>query len=176
VGVVRSERLELRLLPLAALKHLAAGDVAAASAAVGYLLPPEFTPDFGPWRRRVRQITECPDDAPWLVRAAVDCALDVVVGHVGLHGPPENGVVEAGYAMLPAYRGRGYAREAAAALFAWAGRHPDVHTFRLSISPTNAASLAVAQALGFAQVGEQWDDEDGLELVLERPADPGVTP
>jgi hypothetical protein len=23
--------------------------------------------------------------------------------------------------------------------------------------------------LGFVQVGDQWDDEDGLELVFERP-------
>lgn len=40
---------------------------------------------------------------------------------------------------------------------------------RASISPDNAASLAVIRPFGFERVGEQWDDEDGLELVFERP-------
>ena len=44
---------------------------------------------------------------------------------------------------------------------------------RASISPTNEASLATLRPFGFEAVGEQWDDEDGLELLFERPAGPG---
>jgi RimJ/RimL family protein N-acetyltransferase len=40
-----------------------------------------------------------------------------------------------------------------------------------SVSPENAPSLAVIRKLGFEQTGEQWDEEDGLELVFERAAD-----
>jgi hypothetical protein len=29
--------------------------------------------------------------------------------------------------------------------------------------------LHIVRAAGFQQVGQQWDDEDGLELVFERP-------
>jgi RimJ/RimL family protein N-acetyltransferase len=36
-----------------------------------------------------------------------------------------------------------------------------------SISPRNEPSLALARKLGFEQVGEQFDEEDGLELVFE---------
>ena len=41
---------------------------------------------------------------------------------------------------------------------------------RASISPDNVASLATLRPFGFTRVGEQWDDEDGLEIVYERPA------
>ena len=37
-----------------------------------------------------------------------------------------------------------------------------------SVSPRNAASLALVRSLGFRQVGEQIDEVDGLELVFER--------
>ena len=41
---------------------------------------------------------------------------------------------------------------------------------RASVSPGNAASLSLIAGYGFTQVGEQWDEEDGLELVYERDA------
>jgi [ribosomal protein S5]-alanine N-acetyltransferase len=40
---------------------------------------------------------------------------------------------------------------------------------RVSITPNNKPSLALARALGFHHVGERMDDIDGRELVLERP-------
>ena len=39
------------------------------------------------------------------------------------------------------------------------------------MSPTNAASLALIQQYNFLEVGEQWDDEDGLEIIYEMPVD-----
>ena len=39
---------------------------------------------------------------------------------------------------------------------------------RATVSPDNAASLAVIRNGRFVHVGEQWDDEDGLELVFEK--------
>ena len=168
--VIRTPRLELRLVPLAALEALIDRDAARAGEAMGLTLPRDFLDHPGPWRFRQRQITENASSAPWLVRLAVRRDDDAVVGHAGLHGPPEDGFVEAGYTVFPAHRRSGYAREAAAGLFTWAARDDRVERFRLSISPDNAASLGLAASLGFVQVGEQWDEEDGLELVLERPA------
>jgi L-amino acid N-acyltransferase YncA len=46
---------------------------------------------------------------------------------------------------------------------------PGVRTVRATIAPDNAASLATTAGFGFAEVGEQWDEQDGLELVFERP-------
>ena len=68
--------------------------------------------------------------------------------------------------MFPEHRGRGYATEAAAALIAWA-RGQGVARFVASVAPANAPSLAIVRKLGFVRTGEQWDDEDGLELVFE---------
>jgi RimJ/RimL family protein N-acetyltransferase len=49
----------------------------------------------------------------------------------------------------------------------WGRIHYGVTSFFLSIAPDNEASLAMAAKLGFVRVGEQMDEEDGLELVFE---------
>ena len=39
-----------------------------------------------------------------------------------------------------------------------------MRTVRVSIAPDNTASAALALRYGFVRTGEQWDDEDGLEI------------
>ncbi|MDX6265171.1 MAG: hypothetical protein QOH84_6859, partial [Kribbellaceae bacterium] len=91
-------------------------------------------------------------------------------GHGGYHGPPdENGMVEVGYTVDAQYRRQGYAKAILTALIERAAAEPGVTTVRASISPTNAASLATIAGFGFLEAGEQWDEEDGLELLFERP-------
>ena len=79
-------------------------------------------------------------------------------------------MVEVGYAVLPELRRRGYARAALEALLRRAAAEERVRVVRASISPENVASLALVAQYGFVLVGEQWDEEDGRELVLEVPA------
>lgn len=128
------------------------------------------------WRYRLDQIAADPDNARWMARLAVVVGGPVVgggavVGHGGFHGPPdESGMVEIGYAIDPAFRRRGYARATLVELLRRSAAEPDVRTVRATISPDNAASLATIAGFGFVEVGEQWDDEDGLELIFERPA------
>ena len=76
-------------------------------------------------------------------------------------------MVEIGYAVQPGFRRRGYARAALEVLLQRAAAEPGVRTVRVSISPTNVASLELSSQYGFTEVGEQWDDEDGLEIVYE---------
>ena len=91
-----------------------------------------------------------------------------LIGRIGFHAPPDaRGALEIGYAVQPAQRRRGYATEAVEAMLAWAQREHAIHHFIASISPANAASLALARTFGFAQTGVQWDDDDGEELVFE---------
>ena len=96
-----------------------------------------------------------------------------MVGHAGFHGPPGvNGpeqpeAVELGYTVFPEFRGRGLATEAARALMDWAREAHGVSHFIASVAPGNKPSLAIVGKLGFVQTGEQWDEEDGLELVFE---------
>lgn len=95
------------------------------------------------------------------------------IGHAGFHGPPGvngggvTGALEVGYTIFPAWRGRGLAQEAVRGLVAWAAAEHGVRHFFGSVAPDNAPSHAVLGRTGFVQVGEQWDDEDGRELVYE---------
>jgi len=68
---------------------------------------------------------------------------------------------------MPNHRRQGYATEAARAMMDWAAREHGVERFFVSIAPDNASSLAMAAKLGFRQVGEQIDEQDGLEYVFE---------
>jgi len=133
-----------------------------------WLVSPEA---IGTWRMRARQADESPADLPWITGAVWDAEAALCVGKAGFHAAPdEDGMVEVGYAVDPAYRRRGYARAALEAMLARATAEPAIRTVRASVSPDNAASLALLAGYDFAHVGEQWDDEDGLELVYERDA------
>jgi [ribosomal protein S5]-alanine N-acetyltransferase len=125
-------------------------------------------------RLRLEEMQRDPAAQQWLVRAIVRReSTRQMVGHAGFHGPPEVDdagapqKLELGYAVFPDFRGHGYAIEAAAALIAWARAVHNVRRFIASIGPDNDASLAIGRRLGFVQTGQQWDDEDGLELVFE---------
>ncbi len=161
----------VRLTP-DALSALLDGDLDRARAAAGVVVTEYFTSPsmHWLWQFRLEQMATDPRSTPWLVRAAVDSATGVVVGHAGFHGPPDaNGMVEVGYSVDPRHRRRGYARAMLRALIEEVVPEPTVTTVRASISPRNTASLATIAGFGFMQVGEQWDERDGLELVFERP-------
>ena len=155
-------------LPLAAMDALLAGDLDAASAEAGVPLTAYILEHGWLWEIRADQVRRDPAAADWVARAVV--VDGVVVGHAGFHGPPdENGMVEVAYSVDPAYRRRGYATAMLEAAISWAAADPAVRTVRASISPDNVASLATLRPFGFVEVGEQWDEEDGLELLFERP-------
>ena len=159
----------LALIPASVLTAMLEGDLPRASIRFGLELPSFFLTQGWLWRFRLNQLTSEPASAPWLVRAVIAQPKDIVVGHAGFHGPPDDrGMVEIGYSILPEFRRRGYGRAAARELIHYAAAVPDVRVVRASISPDNVASLALVNTLGFLQVGQQWDEEDGLELIFER--------
>ncbi len=157
-------------LSSAAMTALLDGSLAEASREAGIALTPYFLTDAAVrlWRRRVNQIAADPASARWVARAAVAEPEGVVVGHAGFHGPPDqSGMVEVAYSVDPAYRRRGYAKAMLRELLRRAAAEPDVRTVRATISPDNVASLATISGFGFTEVGEQWDEEDGRELIFE---------
>jgi ribosomal-protein-alanine N-acetyltransferase len=106
-----------------------------------------------------------PDQRAWMARLMVTATEDVA-GHCGFHGPPKTiGRAEIGYTVFTRFRGQGFAKEAARALADWAFQQGEEEVYA-SVSPNNAASLAVVTALGFQQVGVQEDEVDGTELVF----------
>jgi [ribosomal protein S5]-alanine N-acetyltransferase len=166
--------IDLVELPATALRALAAGDLATANREAPITLTPAFVgPDSrSTWRRRSRQVVEDPASAAWITRAIYDPVRQLAVGRAGFHGPPDDtGMVEVGYAVDPDYRRQGYARAALVALLERARREPAVSTVRASIRPDNEPSRLLVLQYGFVEVGEQWDDEDGLETIFEVAAD-----
>ena len=165
-----AKRVRIVQLSAAALRALADGDLAAANRASAIPLTPYFV---GPgvrglWRRRSRQVAADPAVAAWVTGAIWDTERQVAVGRAGYHDRPDaRGMVEVGYEVEPAYRRQGYARSALEALLTRAAREPDVRVVRATIGPDNVASRNLVAQYGFVEVGEQWDDEDGMETIYE---------
>jgi ribosomal-protein-alanine N-acetyltransferase len=162
----------VRMVPIASvLDDLLLGDLVTASERVGVMLSEYFIEPHAIrlWRLRADQIAADPEAAHWVAKAFVSEA-GVTVGFGGFHGPPdESGMVEIGYRIDPAFRRQGYARAAVRHFIELAAADATVRVLRVSISPDNAASLATVAGLGFEPNGDQWDDEDGLELIFDRP-------
>jgi ribosomal-protein-alanine N-acetyltransferase len=154
----------------ATLAALADGDLRRATATTPVALSAWLAgPDcVGTWRFRATQVVDRPEDLPWVTGVLWDDDLELPVGKAGFHAAPDaDGMVEAGYAVDPAYRRRGYARAALELMLDRARSEPDARTFRVTVSPDNVASLALVAQYPFVEVGEQWDDEDGLETIFE---------
>lgn len=166
----RCGRVRIVQLNPAAPRALAEGDLESANAAADISLTPYFAgPDWrGLWRRRSAQVLEDPDSAVWITGVVWDDLRQLAVGRAGFHGPPDAaGMVEVGYAIDPAHRRQGYARAALLTLLDRAAHEPAVRTVRATVRPDNTASRNLIQQYGFSEVGEQWDDEDGMEIVYE---------
>jgi RimJ/RimL family protein N-acetyltransferase len=169
---------EIVQLDAAALRGLGDGDQAAAERSSPVPLSPYLA---GPdcrrvWEIRAEQVALDPASAGWITGIVWDPERELAVGRAGFHGPPDaDGMVEVGYSIDPQYRRQGYARAALRVLLARAEAEPDVRTFRATISPDNVASRDLVLAHGLVEVGEQWDDEDGLEIIYELPVDGGAT-
>lgn len=118
---------------------------------------------------RLKQMHDHPEEEQWLVRAIVlrRDPLKPMIGHIGFHGPPRDEVLELGYTVFEPHRRQGYATEAIRGLMGWAWKEHGIRRFVASISPSKLPSLALAEKLGFHQVSQQIDPEDGLEYVFE---------
>jgi [ribosomal protein S5]-alanine N-acetyltransferase len=120
---------------------------------------------------RLRQMREDARFRTWCPHAIV--LGGTMIGHAGYHGPPginsaqNPDAVEYGYKIFPAWRGRGFATEAAVMLMDLAEERAGIRRFVLAVSPANDPSLAIVRKLGFVKTGEQMDEEDGLEHIFE---------
>ena len=162
----------LRLVPLAGLAATAAGDREACHRLIGARLPEDWFEEDWVHEQRFNQWKADPGFAPWSIRALILRDTGDIIGNINCHGNPlpfihggQSGMmVEMGYSVFGPWRRRGFATEAIRGLSDFAQRH-GVRWVRLSISPTNEASLQLAQKLGAAKIGSQLNDTDGPEDV-----------
>ena len=75
----------------------------------------------------------------------------LAIGGVGFKGPPDGGVVEVGYGLVPSARGQGYAAEALEILVQIAAGL-GVTTIRAETDPDNGASRRTLEHAGFHRV------------------------
>lgn len=109
------------------------------------------------WQRLLRYVGhwQVAGYGQWVVRSAADGGY---LGEVGLMDsrrgtePSFEGVPEAGWAFIPRAHGRGHAREAAAAMLAWADARGIGRTVCI-IDPGNARSIRLAEAAGYRAAG-----------------------
>ncbi len=172
---IETPRLALRILPEAALAALVAGEMAEASRIAGCDLSDFPAEERAIAARRLQDVSEDPAYLPWSLRAILLKPELALVGHFNFHTRPDPpylrdlapGGVELGYSIWRARRRRGFAEEAALGMMGWANRQ-GVTRFVVSISPENAASVAMARKLGFGKIGSHVDEEDGYEDILAR--------
>ena len=111
------------------------------------------------WVSRMRDSSSSPWTHGFTVMTR---APNEVVGSCGFKGPPDaDGMTEIAYGIAPTYQGRGYAKEAAAALVQFA-LGAGARVIRAHTRPENAASARVLESCGLACVGDVLDPEDGL--------------
>jgi ribosomal-protein-alanine N-acetyltransferase len=85
-----------------------------------------------------------------------------LIGLGGYKGEPnEDGVVEIGYEIAPAYRRRGLAMEAARGMIDHAFAHDHIKAVLAHTLPEQNASTRVLEKLGMKQTGTVNDPEDG---------------
>jgi RimJ/RimL family protein N-acetyltransferase len=166
-----TERLELLPLTADALDALIRRDRGRLEAMTGArfpdpLLPPPLMDDALPFMRDRLQAD--PGELGWWAWLIIARATREAVGSLGLGGRPDGeGTVVLGYAIYPAFEGRGYATEAAQALITWALGQSGVTRVRATIPPGHTPSLRVAEKLGMREVGTAQDDEVGEVRVFE---------
>jgi [ribosomal protein S5]-alanine N-acetyltransferase len=127
---------------------------------LGYALAAPLPRDWPPetWdRTAVRWLADHlaahPDEVGWWAAYLVSHD-GVVVGTAGLKGPPRDGEVEVGYALVRSAFGLGYATDAIAAIVAACRRRADVTRVVAHTLTDGTASIAVLERVGFVAAGD----------------------
>jgi [ribosomal protein S5]-alanine N-acetyltransferase len=95
-----------------------------------------------------------PSSVGWWTYLFVHARDRTLVGEGGFKGKPDgSNTVEIGYAIIPEYRGRGLATEAAEGLVGWAFSHPDVSAVVAETLTDGHHSIRVLEKLGMKLVG-----------------------
>lgn len=92
------------------------------------------------------------------LRLIVHATDQTVIGDIGFIEPPdEDGNMEFGYSIVPDYRGKGYATEAATAMIEWAFDQPGVKRVAADCLADNYASIRVLEKAGMRQIKPEGD-------------------
>jgi ribosomal-protein-alanine N-acetyltransferase len=100
-------------------------------------------------------------DPKWLMYLSVLKEENTLVGGGGFKGAPQNGVVEIGYEVAPAYRCKGFATEMAKALMQFAFQQPEITKVQAHTLAIENESGSVLKKCGMQKAEALYDPEDG---------------
>jgi RimJ/RimL family protein N-acetyltransferase len=151
--------LTLRVADLGTMDAAVAGDESL-SGALGGVAIAEGWAVFDEAVRALRdQLADDPDSTRWGTRLFLLDDPPTLVGWGGFKGPPADGVVEVGYSIAPAFRGRGLATDATCALLAEAFDDREVAAVIAHTLPEHNASTRVLEKTGFTLDGDALEGE-----------------
>ena len=126
---------------------------------------PDNWPEFPETITYVYQHLKTDSPPEWGYHLFVHAKDQALIGEGGYKGRPDNeGMVEIGYAIVPEYRRRGLASEAARALTDHAFAHPEVRVVQAHTLKDGTASINVLKKLGMQFVGTANDPDEGEVL------------
>jgi ribosomal-protein-alanine N-acetyltransferase len=111
--------------------------------------------------RRVRDAVADAGSARWGTRLFLLDEPPTLVGWGGFKGEPRDGAVELGYAIAPAWEGRGLASAAVRELVREAFATPDVRTVLAHTLVGPSGSVRVLEKTGFVRDGEHTEEDVG---------------
>ncbi len=121
--------------------------------------------------RLVRVLAKADGPQWWLAWAIARRRDDRCVGMINYHHREAgNGRLELGWILAPRHQGKGYAREAAAAVIRYCFNQLDTHRIEAMIVPENTVSIRLAESLGFRFEGgpirDRWRADGKYHSVL----------
>ena len=167
---IETPRLRLELLLPAALEALRVRDVDAAARAQGFSFSDDFMQTVNDvfLARQIEGLQRRSSTPGWFARAIVRKGDEMLIGHCGFHGTPEDvGRAEIGYTVFASHRRQGYAAEAAHGLLEWA-KEQGTRVVFAAVSSDNQPSLAVVAKLDFRQADVRTARDGGRELIFQR--------
>jgi RimJ/RimL family protein N-acetyltransferase len=110
-------------------------------------------------------LKQTPVSHKWGFHLFVHAKDRTLIGEGGFKGDPdEEGMVEIGYAIVPEYRRRGLAYEAARGLADYAFLHPEVKIVQAHTLHDGIASIRILEKLGMKFAGTAQDPDEGEVL------------
>lgn len=112
-----------------------------------------------------QMLTNDPAQLGWGVWLIIHPTDSILIGDLGFGGKPdEQGIVEMGYEVLPAYRHQGYAFEAVQALVDWAFNQPALKRIIAHSPQNNTASIRILEKLGMQRLKQSVENPDLPEV------------
>ena len=95
-----------------------------------------------------------------------------IVGSAGFKDFPDaNGMIEIGFGIVPEMQNQGLGKELLLGMWKMISTNPEVKVLRYVVNENNGPSLHIIRSLGFPEVGQQVDPEEGVEIIFDMPVE-----